>query len=123
MEDINKNSTISYEEENFNHNPDLSNENKDINLGIMTPKQVSVTVQNELKANLFQISRTTRYYIYTLELLCLLNFDQGAISASSKEIKIFFKMTDRELGSFGGISFFGTTLGGIFSLSIINQII
>ena len=122
MEDINKNSTISYEEENLNNNPDLSNENKDINLGIMTPKQVSVTVQNDLKANLFQISRTTRYYIYTLELLCLLNFDQGAISASSKEIKIFFKMTDRELGSFGGISFLGTTLGGIFSLSIINQI-
>ena len=31
-------------------------------------------------------------------------------------------MTDRELGSFGGISFFGTTIGGIISLSLINKI-
>ena len=57
-----------------------------------------------------------------MELLCLFNYDQGAISASTKEIKLFFKMNDRELGSFGGISFLGTTLGGIFSLSIINKI-
>ena len=57
-----------------------------------------------------------------MELFCLLNFDQGALSASTKEIKTSFKMTDRELGSFGGISFFGTTLGGIFSLSFINKL-
>lgn len=31
-------------------------------------------------------------------------------------------MKDRELGSFGGISFLGTTIGGIFSLSVINKI-
>ena len=87
-----------------------------------TNGQVTITNQNELKNNLFPIERYMRYFIYIIELLCLFNFDQGAISASTKEIKSFFKMTDRELGSFGGISFFGTTIGGIISLSLINKI-
>ena len=78
--------------------------------------------QIQLKNNLFIISRKIRYFIYTLELFCLFNLDQGGISASTKEIKNHFKMNDSELGSFGGISFLGTTLGGIFSLSIINKI-
>jgi MFS family permease len=76
----------------------------------------------ELKQNLIPISKKIRYFIYIIELFCLLNLDQGGISASTKEIKSYFKMTDRELGSFGGISFLGTTLGGIFSLSVINKI-
>jgi len=78
--------------------------------------------QIELKNNLFKISRKIRYFIYILELFCLLDLDQGGISASTKEIKNNFKMNDSELGSFGGISFLGTALGGIFSLSIINKI-
>jgi MFS family permease len=78
--------------------------------------------QIQLKNNLYIISRKIRYFIYILELFCLFNLDQGGISASTKEIKNHFKMNDSELGSFGGISFLGTTLGGIFSLSIINKI-
>ena len=62
-----------------------------------------------------------RWFIFSILLLCLGNLDQGAISASTTEIKNYFNMSDRELGSFGGISFLGTTLGGIFSLSIINK--
>ena len=62
-----------------------------------------------------------RWFIFCILLLCLGNLDQGAISASTTEIKKYFKMSDRELGSFGGIAFLGTTLGGIFSLSIINK--
>ena len=84
--------------------------------------KVPIQAQMELKQNLIPISKKIRYFIYIIELFCLLNLDQGGISASTKEIKSYFKMTDRELGSFGGISFLGTTLGGIFSLSIINKI-
>ena len=84
--------------------------------------QFMATPDKSQKNNLFKISRKIRYFIYILELLCLFNLDQGAISASTKEIKNHFKMNDSELGSFGGITFLGTTLGGIFSLSIINKI-
>ena len=121
MEDTNKNTAISFQEENNTNSPDKTNVIKDLVNNINT-QQVPVTIQNELKKNLFTINRNIRYCIYIMELLCLLNFDQGALSASTKEIKYSFKMTDRELGSFGGISFFGTTLGGIFSLSVINKI-
>ena len=124
MEDINKNSAISFQEENNDDSPDKTNNTntiKELNDN-QESKQVPVTVQNELKKNLFTINRNIRYCIYVMEILCLFNFDQGALSASTKEIKTSFKMTDRELGSFGGISFLGTTLGGIFSLSLINKI-
>ena len=122
MEDINKNNVASFQGENNDNSPNLTNAINDLNNDIQKPKQLPITSQNELKKNLFPIGRKVRYFIYVMELLCLLNFDQGAISNSTKEIKIFFKMTDRELGSFGGISFLGTTLGGIFSLSIINKL-
>ena len=123
MENINKNNTATNFQEEINNNSlDVTIENKDINNNRQISNQVLIQVQNELKQNLFPINRKIRYYIYLMELLCLFNYDQGAISASTKEIKIFFKMNDRELGSFGGISFLGTTLGGIFSLSIINKI-
>ena len=121
MEDINKNSAISFQEENNDDSPDKTNNTntiKELNDN-QESKQVPVTVQNELKKNLFTVNRNIRYCIYVMEILCLFNFDQGALSASTKEIKTSFKMTDRELGSFGGISFLGTTLGGIFSLSLI----
>jgi len=85
---------------------------------IITPDKSQIEMNN----NLFKISRKIRYFIYILELFCLFNLDQGGISASTKDIKNHFKMNDSELGSFGGISFLGTTLGGIFSLSIINKI-
>ena len=88
----------------------------------VTIRQVVNTNQLELKKNLFPIKRHIRYFIYTIELLCQFNFDQGGIAASTKDIKSYFKMTDRELGSFGGISFLGTTIGGIISLSVINKI-
>ena len=122
MEDINKNNVVSFQEENNNNSPVITNAVNDLNIDIQKTKQLPIASLNELKKNLFPIGRKIRYYIYIMELLCLLNFDQGAISNSAKEIKIFFKMSDRELGSFGGISFLGTTLGGIFSLSIINKI-
>ena len=121
MEDTNKNTAISFQEENNTNSPDKTNVIKDI-VNNINSQQVPVTIQNDLKKNLFTINRNIRYCIYIMELLCLLNFDQGALSASTKEIKYSFKMTDRELGSFGGISFLGTTLGGIFSLSLINKI-
>ena len=121
MEEINKNSAISFQEENNADSPDKTNTVKELN-DSQGPNQVPITVQNELKKNLFTINRKIRYCIYVMEILCLFNFDQGALSASTKEIKNSFKMTDRELGSFGGISFLGTTLGGIFSLSLINKI-
>ena len=122
MEDNNKNTTISFQEENNTNSPDKTNVIKDLVNNNINPQQVKVTIQNDLKQNLFTINRNIRYCIYIMELLCLLNFDQGALSASTKEIKYSFKMTDRELGSFGGISFLGTTLGGVFSLSLINKI-
>ena len=122
MEGINKNNAISFQEENNNNSPDAANVIKELTNENNNPKPISITVQNELKQNLFHINRNIRYCIYIMELFCLLNFDQGALSASTKEIKYSFKMTDRELGSFGGISFLGTTLGGIFSLSVINKI-
>jgi len=122
MDDINKNTGTNFQEESNNNSPDITIEKKDINNNSQISQQVPIEIQNELRKNLFSINRKTRYYIYIMELLCLFNYDQGAISASTKEIKIFFKMNDRELGSFGGISFLGTTLGGIFSLSIINKI-
>ena len=122
MEDKNKNTATNFQEENYNNSPDITMENKDINNNGQISQQVSIQTQNELKENLFPINRKIRYYIYIMELLCLFNYDQGALSASTKEIKTYFKMSDRELGSFGGISFLGTTLGGVFSLSIINKI-
>ncbi len=122
MEDTNKGTAISFQEENNTNSPDKTNIIKDLVNNNTNPQQVPVTIQNDLKQNLFTINRNIRYCIYIMELLCLLNFDQGALSASTKEIKYSFKMTDRELGSFGGISFLGTTLGGIFSLSVINKI-
>ena len=122
MDDINKNTGTNFQEESNNNSPDITIEKKDINNNSQISQQVPIEIQNELRKNLFSINRKTRYYIYIMELLCLFNYDQGAISASTNEIKIFFKMNDRELGSFGGISFLGTTLGGIFSLSIINKI-
>ena len=122
MEDKNKNTATNFQEENYNNSPDITMENKDINNNGQISQQVSIQTQNELKENLFPINRKIRYYIYFMELLCLFNYDQGALSASTKEIKTYFKMSDRELGSFGGISFLGTTLGGVFSLSIINRI-
>ena len=83
---------------------------------------VGITSQKDLNQNnIFQISRKIRWFIFCILLLCLGNLDQGAISASTTEIKKYFNMSDTELGSFGGISFLGTTLGGIFSLSIINK--
>ena len=120
MEKINKNASVNFE--NKINNSDIPNISQDSNKENQSLKSISVLTHNELKKNLFPIDRKIRYSIYIMELLCLLNFDQGAISASTKEIKNFFKMSDRELGSFGGISFLGTTLGGIFSLSIINKI-
>ena len=85
-------------------------------------ENVQITTQKDLNENtIFQISRKMRWFIFCILLLCLGNLDQGAISASTTEIKKYFKMSDRELGSFGGIAFLGTTLGGIFSLSIINK--
>ena len=122
MEKINKDTSANFQVENIINNPDIPNISQDSNRENQSLKSISVSTQNELKKNLFPIDRKIRYFIYIMELLCLLNFDQGAISASTKEIKNFFKMSDRELGSFGGISFLGTTLGGIFSLSIINKI-
>ena len=85
-------------------------------------KQIAITNQKEKKTNAFHIKRNIRYFLYIIEMLCQFNLDQGSISVSIKEFKSFFKMTDRELGSFGGISFLGTTIGGIISLSIINKI-
>ena len=83
---------------------------------------VQITTKKDINENnLFQINRKMRWFIFSILLLCLGNLDQGAISASTTEIKNYFNMSDRELGSFGGISFLGTTLGGIFSLSIINN--
>ena len=99
-------------------NINSENRGNDDNKKTITPKKE----QLELKNNLFKISRKIRYFIYILELFCLFDLDQGGISASTKEIKYYFRMNDRELGSFGGISFLGTALGGIFSLSIINKI-
>ena len=122
MEDTNKNTVTSFQEENNANIPDKTNLIKELNKNNIFTQQVPISTQNELKYNLFTINRNIRYCIYIMELLCLLNFDQGALSASTKEIKFSFKMTDRELGSFGGISFLGTTLGGIFSLSLINKI-
>ena len=122
MEDINKNTSVNFQDESNNNSPDATNVIKELTNENNDQKQVQITVQKELKKNLFHINRNIRYCIYIMELLCLFNFDQGAISASTKEIKNSFKMTDRELGSFGGISFLGTTLGGIFSLSVINKI-
>ena len=122
MEKIYKDTSANFQVENIINNPDIPNISQDSNRENQSLKSISVSTQNELKKNLFPIDRKIRYFIYIMELLCLLNFDQGAISASTKEIKNFFKMSDRELGSFGGISFLGTTLGGIFSLSIINKI-
>ena len=122
MEDTNKNTMASFQEENNANIPDKTNLIKELNKNNIFTQQVPISTQNELKYNLFTINRNIRYCIYIMELLCLLNFDQGALSASTKEIKFSFKMTDRELGSFGGISFLGTTLGGIFSLSLINKI-
>ena len=46
-----------------------------------------------------------KFIIINDKTLCLFNLDQGGISSSTKEIKSNFRMTDRELGSFGGISF------------------
>ena len=54
-------------------------------------------------------------------MICQFNFDQGGITASTKDIKSYFKMTDRDIGPFGDISFLGTTNGGIISLSVINK--
>jgi len=114
--------------ENFDvhssNNNTIMNQTIGINNNMEEKDKNSVPIvenQSTLKDNLFPIKRSTRYCIYIMALLCLFNLDQGAISASTKDIKIFFKMTDRELGSFGGISFLGTTLGGICSLSIINK--
>ena len=129
MEKNNKNTHMKFNEEKEDNNPPeanipnttlgVANENK---LEVKESKVIPMTNQLELKKNLFPISKKIRYYIYILELFCLFNLDQGGISASTKEIKSYFNMTDRELGSFGGISFLGTTLGGIFSLSIINKV-
>ena len=122
MEDFKKNTAISFQEENNVNSPDKTNSIKELVNDNIKGEPIPITTQNDLKKNLFTINRNIRYCIYIMELLCLLNFDQGALSASTKEIKYSFKMTDTELGSFGGISFFGTTLGGIFSLSTINKI-
>ena len=138
MTDNNNKMTTFHEENNFpetnvektttvtkmedeNENAGIDKKNKNIE-EISQNKDVPISNQLNLKNNLFPISKKVRYFIYIIELLCLLNLDQGGISASTKEIKSDFKMSDRELGSFGGISFLGTTLGGIFSLSIINKI-
>ena len=94
------------------------NQKNDINL----KSHVPITNQEEIKNNLFHIKRKIRYFLYIIEMLCQFNLDQGSISVSTKEFKSYFKMTDRELGSFGGISFLGTTIGGIISLSVINKI-
>ena len=91
---------------------------------VTSPSSKVETMEREndiSQRSFFSISRKVRWFIFSIELCCLANFDQGAISASTTEIKNYFKMTDRELGSFGGIGFLGTTLGGIFSLSIINK--
>ena len=119
----NKTSTNFVNEENSPKN-NIINEVKNINnsTNINLIKQVPITNQKEIKNNLFHIKRNIRYFLYIIEMLCQFNLDQGSISVSTKEFKSYFKMTDRELGSFGGISFLGTTIGGIISLSIINKI-
>ena len=112
------NTMTSFQNEN-NPKPNIINNLnvKEIN----AKKQVSIT-NKVLNKNVFHIKRNIRYFLFIIEALCQLNLDQGAISVSTKEIKSYFKMSDRELGSFGGISFLGTTIGGITSLSIINKI-
>ena len=122
MED-NKNTATKFQEETDLPYQDKTVGNlKENNLSNKQKNPIEMINQKEYKNNLFQISRKIRYFIYIIELFCLFNFDQGAIAASTKEIKNNFKMTDKELGSFGGISFLGTTLGGIVSLSVINKI-
>lgn len=127
MENNEKNtSTTNFQEENNHQKINLSNSKldslKENNLNIKQEEPISIINQLELKNNLFPINRKIRYFIYIIELLILTNLDQGSISVSTKEIKTSFKMSDRELGSFGGISFLGTTIGGIISLLIINKI-
>ena len=127
MEEKGKNNDISFQEENTNTEANTTDSTTNTTMIIIKKEnnnetRVSIENQLELKKNLFPISKKVRYFIYIIELLCLFNLDQGGISSSTKEIKSNFRMTDRELGSFGGISFLGATLGGIFSLSIINKI-
>ena len=53
MEEINKNSAISFQEENNVDSPDKTNTVKELN-DSQGPNQVPITVQNELKKIYFQ---------------------------------------------------------------------
>ena len=76
MEEINKNNSINFQEENSITNQDNTNITPESNIEIQSPESIpiSISIQSKLRKNVFPIDRKIRYFIYIMELLCLLNF-------------------------------------------------
>lgn len=67
-------------------------------------------------------SKLSRYLVYALfaTINIMVNMDSGNIPPATLEISQDLNITDRELGGFASFVSFGTFIGGIISLSIIN---
>lgn len=72
--------------------------------------------------NKVTFSKMSIYLVYTLfaVLNILVNMDSGNIPPATVEISKDLDITDRELGGFASFVSFGTFIGGIISLSLIN---
>ena len=77
-------------------------------------------LENSVPINL---SRKMRWFVFSIiiTLGLSMSFDQGIFSSCTTQMGIDFKMTDAELGGFGGMIFLGTAIGCVFSFSLINK--
>ena len=61
LEDINKNTSVNFQDESNNNSPDATNVIKELTNENNDQKQVQITVQKELKKNLFHIKQWKLY--------------------------------------------------------------
>ena len=69
------------------------------------------------------ISRKIRWIIYIIltSVTIVMTIDQGVLSSTTSELKEDFDMSDRELGGFGSMSSFGSSIGCVCSFALINK--
>ena len=70
-----------------------------------------------------KISRKMRWIVFSVLIIVtiVMGFDQGILSSSTTHLMKDFNMTERQLGGFGSMVFFGNAIGCICSFTLINK--
>ena len=76
------------------------------------------------KPQFISISRKIRWIVFSfiISITIFMGLDQGILSSTTTELMKDFKMSERELGGFGGMVFLGNSIGCLCSFALISRV-